>query len=161
MLNSSQTFRKYFCPPLFSELESCAVVCRIVRHLLISVHEWQFTGYGWPPWVLIPTQCPPIYDVLKLANNRLFYTPLHLCKHSAQIVDCKTRPSDDGVYYYKRIRPPKATIRKIYIFSFYYYLQLSYLKLGVIQQLRGPDLSLQDRRRNVGHRIQYCFSRLV
>ena len=25
MLNSSQTFRKYFCPPLFSELECCAV----------------------------------------------------------------------------------------------------------------------------------------
>ena len=25
MLNSSQTFQKYFCPPLFSELESCAL----------------------------------------------------------------------------------------------------------------------------------------
>ena len=61
LIDIKNTFSKYhFCPPLFSELESCAVVCRIVRHLLISVHEWQFTGYGWPPWILIPTQCPPI-----------------------------------------------------------------------------------------------------
>ena len=25
MIASSQTFRKYFCPPLFGELESCAL----------------------------------------------------------------------------------------------------------------------------------------
>ena len=35
-------------------------VCRIVRRWLILVHKWQFTGYGWHPIILIPTQCPPI-----------------------------------------------------------------------------------------------------
>ena len=35
MLNSSQTFRKYFCPPLFSELESCAVPERIYNPITV------------------------------------------------------------------------------------------------------------------------------
>ena len=33
MLNSSQVFLKYFCPTLFSELESCAVeyLCYLIE----------------------------------------------------------------------------------------------------------------------------------
>ena len=35
------------------------VACKIVRRLLNSVQKWLFSGYGWQPWILIQTQCPP------------------------------------------------------------------------------------------------------
>ena len=48
------------------------VVCRIVRRLLISVHKWQFPG--WPPWILIPTLCPPsIFINFSLAKSHNFF----------------------------------------------------------------------------------------
>ena len=65
-------------------------------------------------------------------TDYLFCTPLYLCTLSSEklkIIDCKTRPSDDGVYYKLsiRIRPPKKlqdNNSKRYIFSSYYILHI-------------------------------------